>query len=139
MAAIIHSTPCSPPHQRPGLRLLAGGPPPRRAPTPRSGHRRLTLGATAAALALAVSVVGWLALQAYAPPPPARPPSAPAAAPVAPPELAAAPVVVVRAGDSLWSIARRLHPNRDPRPIVTRLARYHGWGPLQPGERLPVP
>jgi hypothetical protein len=41
---------------------------------------------------------------------------------------------VVQSGDSLWSIAERLAPGRDPRPIVDALAAARGRGPLVPGE-----
>ncbi len=45
--------------------------------------------------------------------------------------------VVVQPGDSLWSIARRLAPNDDPRPLVHRLERSRPRpGALQVGERL---
>jgi hypothetical protein len=63
---------------------------------------------------------------------PAGAPTAPAMQPVA------SDVVVVQSGDTLWSIARRLQPTGDVRPLVDRLAASHGHGPLQPGERLPV-
>lgn len=46
---------------------------------------------------------------------------------------------VVRPGDTLWSIATRLEPSGDPRPLVDQLAgELHGAG-LQPGEVLVVP
>jgi hypothetical protein len=41
---------------------------------------------------------------------------------------------VVQPGDSLWAIAAALAPGEDPRPVVDRLLRIHGRGPLQPGE-----
>lgn len=43
---------------------------------------------------------------------------------------------VVRTGDSLWSIARRLAPGRDPRPVVDSLARARHGAPLVPGEEI---
>ena len=48
---------------------------------------------------------------------------------------------VVRPGDTLWSIARRVSPKGDPRPIVDALAaanRIDGAG-LVPGQSLVVP
>jgi nucleoid-associated protein YgaU len=48
---------------------------------------------------------------------------------------------VVRDGDTLWSIARRVAPDGDPRPIVDALAtanRLDGTG-LVPGQSLIVP
>ena len=47
--------------------------------------------------------------------------------------------VTVRAGDSLWSIARRLQPTGDLRPLVDQLVAANGAGPLQPGQQLVVP
>jgi LysM domain len=41
---------------------------------------------------------------------------------------------VVQPGDTLWSIAERLEPGRDPRPIVDELTAARGDGPLVPGE-----
>ena len=66
-------------------------------------------------------------------------PLTPADAPTAPAmRTVAADVYVVQRGDTLWSIARRLQPAGDVRPLVDRLAAAHGRGPLQPGERLPL-
>ena len=47
---------------------------------------------------------------------------------------------VVREGDSLWTIARRLAPGSDPRPIVDILATTNGIdaGELVPGQTLVV-
>jgi hypothetical protein len=43
---------------------------------------------------------------------------------------------VVRPGDSLWSVASRLAPGSDPRPVVDALAEArHGTG-LVPGETI---
>ncbi len=44
--------------------------------------------------------------------------------------------VVVRAGDSLWSIAERLEPGRDPRPVVDALEQARRGAPLMPGETV---
>ncbi len=41
---------------------------------------------------------------------------------------------VVQPGDSLWSIAERIAPGSDPRPIVDALARDRGDVALRPGE-----
>ena len=61
------------------------------------------------------------------------------AAPVAPAHAATAPAVyVVQPGDTLWSIARQLHPSGDIRPLVDALADRAGSGPLVAGEALPV-
>jgi nucleoid-associated protein YgaU len=47
---------------------------------------------------------------------------------------------VVRQGDTLWSIARRLSPDGDPRPLVDSLSADNGVsaGELQPGQVLVV-
>jgi nucleoid-associated protein YgaU len=47
---------------------------------------------------------------------------------------------VVREGDTLWSIARRLSPGGDPRPVVDELATSNGVdaGALMPGQTLVV-
>jgi len=47
--------------------------------------------------------------------------------------------VEVRPGDTYWTIASRLQPQGDPRPLVDRLVASHGGGGLQAGERLVVP
>ena len=58
-------------------------------------------------------------------------------------ELDARPVArsvyVVRSGDTLWTIARRMQPTGDVRPIVDALADARGGRPLQPGERIVLP
>ncbi|HEX2192555.1 MAG TPA: LysM domain-containing protein [Acidimicrobiales bacterium] len=47
-------------------------------------------------------------------------------------------VVEVGPGDSLWSIARRLQPEGDLRPLVDRLAASNGGAAIHAGERLVV-
>ncbi len=48
-------------------------------------------------------------------------------------------VYVVEPGDTLWSIAHRLDPAGDERPIVDRLAsQLHGTS-IYPGEALQIP
>jgi hypothetical protein len=46
---------------------------------------------------------------------------------------------VVRPGDTLWSIAARLDPAGDPRPVVARLAAQIGNETVIPGEQLLLP
>lgn len=48
---------------------------------------------------------------------------------------------VVRTGDTLWSIAERLAPGEDPRPLVDALQGANGVdaGSLVPGQTLVVP
>jgi hypothetical protein len=42
----------------------------------------------------------------------------------------------VRPGDSLWSVANRLAPGSDPRPVVDALAQARDGAPLVPGETV---
>jgi nucleoid-associated protein YgaU len=48
---------------------------------------------------------------------------------------------VVQAGDTLWTIAERLSPGEDPRPVVDALAEANGVraGDLVPGQALVLP
>ena len=43
---------------------------------------------------------------------------------------------VVRPGDSYWTIAASVAPDRDPRPVVDQLRQAHGDAPLVAGDRL---
>lgn len=54
---------------------------------------------------------------------------------------AASRTYVVRPGDTLWSIAERLRPGSDPRPIVDAIERVNGVsaGELVPGQSLRIP
>lgn len=45
-------------------------------------------------------------------------------------------VYVVQPGDTIWSIARRLSPEADPRPLVEELRGRRGGVELQVGDRL---
>jgi LysM domain len=46
----------------------------------------------------------------------------------------------VKPGDTLWSIARRLAPGRDPRPAIDQLiAANHITGSLQAGQSIDLP
>jgi len=46
---------------------------------------------------------------------------------------------VVRAGDTLWSIASAYEPNADPRPLVDALQAQLRGGVLEPGDVLRLP
>ena len=45
----------------------------------------------------------------------------------------------MQAGDSLWSIAERMDPTGDPRPIVAQLAAELGTYTVVPGEQITLP
>jgi hypothetical protein len=45
----------------------------------------------------------------------------------------------VQPGDSLWSIAARVDPSGDPRPLVATMAAELGSDTVQPGEQITVP
>ncbi len=71
--------------------------------------------------------------------------TAPASSPGTPgtPSLQAVRVAaasyVVQPGDTLWSVARRLRPEGDIRPLVDHLGRQTGGSPLRPGQRISLP
>ena len=46
--------------------------------------------------------------------------------------------VTVEAGDTLWTIARRVKPSGDVRPLVDQLVATYGTS-LQPGQQLIIP
>jgi hypothetical protein len=46
--------------------------------------------------------------------------------------------VVVHEGDTLWSIAERIAPDRDPRNVVDEIAAQRGTADLRAGEQIEV-
>jgi hypothetical protein len=47
---------------------------------------------------------------------------------------------VAQPGDTVWELARRLAPGRDPRPLVDQLIQVNDLhGPLRAGQRLRLP
>jgi Tfp pilus assembly protein FimV len=46
---------------------------------------------------------------------------------------------LVQSGDTLWSIARRLQPRGDVRPLVDALVRLNGGAALEVGQHIVVP
>jgi hypothetical protein len=125
-----HSSPTGTPVAgRPSLTLVQGG----RA----DGHmaavylrRRVAAAVIVLVVLVGAVAVGRAAIHAVTP----RTPSLSASA--IPPGAA---TVVVRPGDSFWSIARRLQPTGDVRLLVDRLSAEHANAPLQPGDVLAVP
>jgi hypothetical protein len=119
---------------RPRLVLVPPHVPARRSPSRRVALRRRRLLVMAAlvvlvlALQLAVHAASaWLGDGSLAVPEPR-----PAAA-------AAGTVYVVQPGDTLWTLARRAHPEGDLRPIVGRLAAARDGMPLRAGQRIVLP
>jgi LysM repeat protein len=57
------------------------------------------------------------------------------------PEGASVRVHVVRPGETLWEIARRVEPGRDPRPVVFDICQLNDGdcAGLEAGQRLAVP
>lgn len=47
--------------------------------------------------------------------------------------------VVVEPGDTLWTIARRVQPSGDVRPLVDQLIALNGTAPLQAGATVQLP
>jgi hypothetical protein len=45
----------------------------------------------------------------------------------------------VRPGDTLWTIAERVDPSADPRPLVAQLTAQTGSDTVVPGERIVLP
>ncbi len=78
-------------------------------------------------------IVGRGGLADLAPAPPVTAASNPAFSAAA----GSSQVVTVRSGDTLWSIARRIRPTGDVRPLVDQLVASHPAA-LQPGERLTI-
>jgi hypothetical protein len=143
MAAIIHPD-LSPaldaqewadePFERPQLVVIEGGSLAalrRRQPAAVYRSRR-RVAAALVVLALALASLGVRALL----PAGAEPTPAPAAAA---PATAAASVVVAAPGDSLWTIARRVQPDGDVRPLVDAMRDANGGATLQAGQRVLVP
>jgi hypothetical protein len=115
------------------------------------GHRtRPTLGgcgdprATARAAALRrrhmlLAVTALALLVALASPWSSGGGGAPSASATTPSALSAHSVYTVQPGDTLWSIALRLDPQGDPRPVVSALSAEVGSDTVRPGERLRLP
>jgi hypothetical protein len=106
------------------------------------GPVRVVIAGVVTALVVALALVGVAALlgagaAASGPAPTANGEVTGAAvAPSAP--VTGAGEVVVRPGDTLWSIASGLRPDGDVRPLVDELAERAGGATLVPGQRIDV-
>lgn len=136
MAAIIQPRRTPAPSPRPALRLVpAGGGRPIDVPVELGLS---TVHLVAAVVGLVVVLVLSLAigngtLAALAPAPSS------AGAPAAAAATGGQATVVAQAGDTMWSIARRLQPTGDVRPLVDALVAANGGTALRPGQEVVVP
>lgn len=101
-------------------------------PVPASTYRRRRL--VAAVVVAGLLIAAWAALGALGGALTASGRSAPNRG-----SQASVAAVEVGPGDTLWTIARRLQPSGDVRPLVDRLAASRGGTVLQVGERIEVP
>ncbi len=93
-------------------------------------RRRMILGTVAVAL-LAALALPWGGAGG-------RPLATPGSA-LAGTALTAHTQYIVQLGDTLWSIALRLDPDGDPRPLVAQMAGEMGGDVVVPGEHLVLP
>ena len=101
---------------------------PRRASGVRRGSRPPRTGAGVSPSLLGAVIVVLVAGQAGA-----ALGSSPLAAPGRPPSVVR---YVVRPGDSLWTVAGRVAPDEDPRPVVDALEQARHGAPLLAGETI---
>lgn len=87
-----------------------------------------TIAVVLLALALAVQIVGWVADVEGSP--------SPEPLDTTPAGLVAGQEYVVQPGDTLWSIAAEIAPDRDPRAVVDALREANGGPDLEVGDRL---
>ena len=129
MVAVVQPRPATP---RSPVRVTSSPPPvrPLGAPavTPLT-YRRRRAAAAGILVALVLSVQGLLAVVGGGSPHPDLRPI--------PTDARAG--YVVQPGDTFWSIAVRLRPGDDPRPLVDRLVADHGRATLVVGERIALP
>ena len=141
MAAIIEPQRYSS-HPRPALRVVpvasSGRPVAPSAPIEMGlGDLGLRLShAVVAAAAVVLMVVAAIAVSSGALAGLAPAPAGPAAAGTSAGE---GTTVTVAAGDTLWSIARRVQPTGDVRPLVDQLVAAQGGAVLQPGQQIVIP
>ncbi|MDP8937285.1 MAG: LysM peptidoglycan-binding domain-containing protein [Actinomycetota bacterium] len=127
MVAVVQSRPslaqCPRPAPSPATRR-------RRAAPSELTYRRRRTAAAGIVVALVMAVQGLLAVVGGAGAPERS------AAPVAPDRFS---TYVVQPGDTLWTIARGIDPDGDPRPLVDRLVAERGTAVLHVGERIALP
>lgn len=125
--------PVAAPRSAPAAVAAHSAPVPHPRRTDRHSVRLTRRGRRLAASAIGALVVGSLGVGAHA-----LASGADAAPGMAP---ASSTAVVVRSGDTLWSIAHSVAPESDPRAVVAALrARNHlSSASLRPGQRLAVP
>lgn len=132
------------PGGRPPLRVIEGGRSTRRSATPSRVLLRRRLMAVLVVLGLVVLVAAGIRLVS---PLVVAPGLASGASPAASSAAAgadaalvpiAADTYVVRPGDTLWSIAERLDPGGDPRPVVDSLRSRAGGAALEAGQRIDI-
>jgi len=133
MAAILAPSPHHPVvgDRRPDLRLVPGGA--TRPDLAVTYRRRRIVAGLLAVLVLAGLVSGSRALLAPLAEPASAGPVASASAP------GGSVSVVVRPGDTFWTIARRAEPRGDIRPLVDQLVAAHGSSSLRPGDTITIP
>ncbi len=89
--------------------------------------------AVAVAVVVGLVLTAWLGLEALAG-------ALGVARSVSPASATTAPVTIeVAPGDTFWSIASRIRPQGDLRPLIDRLVAAHGGGVLRAGDHLSVP
>ena len=136
MVAVVQPRPQTV-HRSHRLESAAGGYPSRCAvAAPRYGRRRaVAAGMVVALLVAAVLAVRGVAIAGESTRPERSPASTTSGAPAGEPFA----TYVVQPGDTVWSIATRMRPDRDPRPLVDRLVAEHGTTVLQVGEPIALP
>lgn len=129
---------------RPVLRVIEGGRAPGRIAAQAAYRRRRVLALAAVLVAIAATFLladaiasrfadGGVPSTAVGASSPTSAAASSAAGVAAPPE------VVVRPGDTLWSIAEAVAPDVDVRITVDRLVELNGGQPLVVGQRLTLP
>ncbi|QYG92685.1 hypothetical protein HC251_09745 [Iamia sp. SCSIO 61187] len=134
MAAVLAPTPSPRPTPggrapgRPQLRLIPGGRSPQALAATYRRRRVVALLVLVTVVVLVVELARALSGLAAAW-------SAPQPAPIDGPTV----VVEADAGDTLWTLARQVHPTGDVRPVVEAMVADRGTADLEVGEPVAVP